>query len=65
MYTNTPDRHFLIGPLAGEPRLVVVSACSGHGFKFAPAIGAVAADMAAGVEPKHDLTLFSPARYDI
>lgn len=35
LYTNTPDERFLIQPLAGEPRLWYVSACSGHGFKFA------------------------------
>ena len=31
MYTNTPDRHFLLGVPAAEPRVVIVSACSGHG----------------------------------
>ena len=36
LYTNTPDEHFLIGPLPGHPRVVVGSACSGHGL---PAVG--------------------------
>jgi sarcosine oxidase len=43
LYTNTPDERFVLeraGPL------VVVSACSGHGFKFAPEIGRRAADLA-------------------
>jgi len=44
LYTNTPDRHFLLDAYPAEPRIVVASACSGHGFKFAPAIAqAVAA----------------------
>jgi sarcosine oxidase len=36
LYTTTADEHFV---LERRGRLVVGSACSGHGFKFAPAIG--------------------------
>jgi len=36
MYTTTPDEHFI---LERRGRIVIGSACSGHGFKFAPAIG--------------------------
>ena len=36
MYTSTPDQTFI---LERRGRIVVGSACSGHGFKFAPAIG--------------------------
>jgi sarcosine oxidase len=36
LYTNTPDERFL---LERRGRVVVGSACSGHGFKFAPAVG--------------------------
>jgi sarcosine oxidase len=36
IYTNTADESFLLQHLG---RIVVGSACSGHGFKFAPAIG--------------------------
>jgi monomeric sarcosine oxidase len=43
MYTTTPDEHFI---LERRGRLVIGSACSGHGFKFAPAIGSRLADMA-------------------
>ena len=46
LYTNTPDRHFVLGPLSGEPRVIVASPCSGHGFKFASVIGEVLADLA-------------------
>jgi sarcosine oxidase len=46
LYTNTADLHFLVDRLPAAPRVTVVSACSGHGFKFAPALGeAVAADV--------------------
>ena len=36
IYTNTADESFVLQHLG---RIVVGSACSGHGFKFAPAIG--------------------------
>jgi len=44
LYTNTPSHHFLVDRHSTSRRVWIVSACSGHGFKFAPAIGeAVAA----------------------
>jgi len=62
MYTNTPDEHFAIGPLEGLPNLTLVSACSGHGFKFAPALGDLAADLALTGVTAQDIGIFSPAR---
>ena len=44
LYTNTPDREFVI---ERRGRVVVASACSGHGFKFAPAHGDVIAALVA------------------
>ncbi|HSX22931.1 MAG TPA: hypothetical protein VLE97_09180, partial [Gaiellaceae bacterium] len=35
-YTSTDDERFI---LERRGRIVVGSACSGHGFKFAPAVG--------------------------
>ena len=43
IYTNTPDEHFV---LERRDDIVVGSACSGHGFKFAPLIGKRLADLA-------------------
>ncbi len=42
-YTTTDDERFI---LERHGRIVVGSACSGHGFKFAPAIGAQLAALA-------------------
>ena len=36
LYTSTADQSFV---LERRGRLVIGSACSGHGFKFAPAVG--------------------------
>ena len=39
-YTNTRDGHFVIDTHPASDRCWIVSPCSGHGFKFASAIGA-------------------------
>ena len=46
LYTNTPDEHFVIGPVPGAPRVLVGSICSGHGFKFGPLMGRILAGLA-------------------
>jgi sarcosine oxidase len=38
MYTNSPDAQFVIDQVPGA-NVRFASACSGHGFKFASAIG--------------------------
>jgi sarcosine oxidase len=43
IYTNIDDDRFVC---EGTGRYVVGSACSGHGFKFAPAVGELLADLA-------------------
>ncbi|WP_432545781.1 FAD-dependent oxidoreductase [Kineococcus sp. SYSU DK004] len=45
LYTTTPGEVFV---LDGADGLTVVSACSGHGAKFAPLLGELAADLATG-----------------
>jgi len=63
LYTMTPDEDFVIGPLPGAPRIIVASPCSGHGFKFAPAVGEILADLATRGETAHDIGRFSPTRF--
>jgi len=58
-YTMAPRNRFAVGPLPGTPRVLVGAACSGHGFKFAPAIGAALAEMALG-ETRPDLEFIAP-----
>jgi sarcosine oxidase len=43
LYTNTSDERFV---LERHGRIVVGSACTGHGFKFAPVVGFRLADLA-------------------
>lgn len=63
-YTMTEDRRFLVGPVPARPGVYVASACSGHGFKFAPAIGAALADLVTG-RAREDLAFLSPARLSV
>jgi sarcosine oxidase len=46
LYTNTADEQFVVGALPGHPRVIVGSACSGHGFKFGPLMGRILAGLA-------------------
>ena len=62
MYTNTPDEHFLIDAHPAYPQVEIVSPCSGHGFKFASAIGELIADRALTGRTAFDLTPFRIAR---
>ncbi len=63
MYTDTPDQHFAIGPHPDDHRVVILSACSGHGFKFAPVVGDIAADLVLDGGTKRDISHFSLQRF--
>ena len=63
MYTNTPDRHFVIGALREQPNVVLLGGFSGHGYKMASVIGEIAADLALARATSFDLGLFDPARF--
>lgn len=45
IYTNMPDSHFVLDWHPDSDRVLVVSACSGHGFKFAAAMGELIGDL--------------------
>jgi sarcosine oxidase len=63
LFTNTPDEHFIIDTLPGQPEIIVASPCSGHGFKFASAIGEILADLARDGNTKADISRFTLARF--
>jgi sarcosine oxidase len=53
MYTCTENAHFVVDTWPGEPRVIVASPCSGHGFKHSPAIGEAIAELATQGRPTH------------
>jgi sarcosine oxidase len=63
MYTNTPDEHFIIDEYPGCPQILVLSPCSGHGFKFSSVVGKIASDWATGRQPAFDLRPFLFGRF--
>jgi sarcosine oxidase len=63
LYTNTPDGHFVIDYLDETRRAIVVSPCSGHGFKFASAVGDAVACLATDERPAVDLSPFALRRF--
>lgn len=46
MYTLSPDGHFIVDRHPAFPQVVFAAGLSGHGFKFAPVLGAALADLA-------------------
>jgi sarcosine oxidase len=63
LYTVTPDGDFFIDRMPGSPSIVVASPCSGHGFKFAPVIGEILADLATLGETRHGIMRFGHGRF--
>ncbi len=63
LYTMTPDEHFVIGHLPGFETVTIACGFSGHGFKFAPVVGEILADLATAGATSHPIELFSPLRF--
>jgi sarcosine oxidase len=59
LYTMAPDGRFLIGRDPARERVIVVSACSGHGFKHSAAIGEAVAELAVSKTPPALLAPFA------
>jgi sarcosine oxidase len=59
LYTNTRGSRFVIDRHPEHERVIVVSACSGHGFKHSPAIGEAVAQRVTSGRSDIDLSPFS------
>lgn len=64
VYTVSPDEDFIIDTVPGAPQAVFASCCSGHGFKFASAIGEILADISTQGRSRFDLAPFSLSRFE-
>ena len=62
-YTTTPDEHFVIDHLPGQPQVVMIAGLSGHGFKFTSVLGEVASQLLLNGQPPFDLDLFRFDRF--
>ena len=63
LYTMTPDEHFIIGLHPQFPSVNVACGFSGHGFKFAPVVGEILAQLATAGKTSHPIEIFSPGRF--
>lgn len=63
LYTNTPDLHFVVDVHPAASGVAFASACSGHGFKFAPVIGEILADLALTGSTAMPIELFRADRF--
>jgi sarcosine oxidase len=63
LYTMASDGDFVLDRLPASPDIIVASPCSGHGFKFAPVIGEILADLVTAGATRHDISRFRLARF--
>ena len=63
LYTVTPDRGFIIDRHPRMDRVLVVSACSGHGFKHSAGIGEAVANEMVQASDRMDLAPYALARF--
>jgi sarcosine oxidase len=64
IYNNTRDDDFIIDWHPELDRVLIVTGFSGHGFKFGPTIGRIAADLILNGSTPFDIDRFSFARFN-
>jgi sarcosine oxidase len=65
LYTNTPDRHFIVDRHPTHSQMLYACGFSGHGFKFASVMGEVLADLAIDGATRHPIGFLSAGRFII
>ena len=63
MYSLTPDGNFVIDRHPRHANVILCGGFSGHGFKFAPVIGEIAADLALDGASRHKIDFLSIQRF--
>lgn len=63
VYTDTPDLDFIIDFHPNDKNIIICSPCSGHGFKFTPAIGEICSKMIREEKIDFNLNEFSLTRF--
>lgn len=64
MYALTPDENFIVDRHPDDPGIVIAGGFSGHGFKFAPVIGEIVADLVLDGSTRHDIGFLSLGRFN-
>jgi sarcosine oxidase len=63
MYSLTPDTNFVIDHHPAHSNVVLCGGFSGHGFKFAPVVGEIAAELALDGGSRHQIDFLSLKRF--
>lgn len=63
LYTMSPDEHFIVDRHPDHPNVVFAAGLSGHGFKFAPVLGAALGDLALNDKSKLPISFLSLSRF--
>jgi sarcosine oxidase len=63
LYTNAPDEAFVIDRHPAAAGVAFASACSGHGFKYAPVVGEMLADLAMSGSTEWPIGSFRAERF--
>ena len=63
LYTNTPDRYFIVDRHPHHSRVVLACGFSGHGFKFATVIGQILADLTTKGKTEHSIDFLGLSRF--
>ena len=64
-YTNTPDQHFIMDFHPKHKNVILISPCSGHGFKFSSVIGEIAAELVLDGRTSLDTSFFRLTRIGV
>lgn len=62
-YTVTPDHHFVLEQHPTHPQIAYVAGLSGHGYKFAPALGRALVDLTVDGSSKLPIEFLSSRRF--
>ncbi len=63
MYALTPDEDFILDFHPADPDTLIAAGFSGHGFKFAPVIGEILADLCIDGRTRHGIERFRLSRF--
>ena len=63
MYDVSPDEDFILDRLPSDPRVIIATGLSGHGFKFGPLLGDILSSLVSNTEPPVPLERFRLSRF--
>ena len=63
MCTDTPDKGFVDDRHPDNEQVLIGRSFSGRGYKFAPTVGEILADLATGGSTRHQIDFMSASRF--